>query len=232
MIYENIELLNYEEVVEVPGRPGVLLQRIPENIRVQLRQEAQNVYRQSACGEIRFVSDFKPVKVTLASYGGNSKAMLFFGDFQVGEYVIQEEPTDINIEVPNPRFLSSPEFDSSSYPFSVAVSRLILRGNEIHLIAIEGEGIRAPEKHEVPKLKYLAYGTSITQGASATSADMTFASQVAWRLCTDVINLGASGVAYCEKALADYIAERKDWDFATLCISANMLNQEVSVEEF
>lgn len=232
MIFNNVELLNYEETLEIPGRPGVLLQRIPESIRLQLREGAQNAYRKSACGEIRFISEDKPVKITLASYGGNSKALLYFGDFQLGEYIITEEPTVIITEVPSPKFISDNKFSRLEYPFSPRVCRLILGGNEIHLISIEGEYIRPPKEYETPGLKYLAYGTSITQGASATSSDLAYVKQVAWRLGTDVINLGASGAAYCEKALVDYIASRKDWDFASLCISVNMLNQGVSAEDF
>jgi len=232
MIYKNVELLNFEEVKTVEGRAGVLLQRMPEKVRLQLRPESQSVYKKAACGEIRFVSDFKPVKITLASYEGNSKVMLFFGDLQAEEYVITKEPITINIEIPNPKFISRKDFDDSLYPFSVKVIRLIISGNEIHLIDIEGETIRPPKANEVPKLKYLAYGTSVTQGINATSPDLTYVKQVAWRLGTDVINLGAIGSAYCEKEIADYIACRKDWDFASFCISANMLNQGVSAEDF
>lgn len=232
MIYKNIELLNFEDVRTVEGRDGVLLQRMPEKVRLQLRPESQSVYKKAACGEIRFVSDFKPVKITLASYEGDSKVMLYFGDFQAGEYTINEEPLEINIEIPSPKFISRKDFDDSSYPFSVAVCRLIISGNEIHLIDIQGETIRPPKANEVPKLKYMAYGTSITQGINATSPDLTYVKQVAWRLGTDVINLGATGSAYCEKEIADYIASRKDWDFASFCISVNMLNQGVCAEDF
>ena len=101
------------------GRVGVLLQRIPEKIRLQLRPESQSVYKKAACGEIRFVSDFKPVKITLASYDGDSKVMLYFGDFEVGEYIITEEPIEINIGMPSPNFISREDFDDSLYPFSV-----------------------------------------------------------------------------------------------------------------
>src|SRR5674476_900703 len=107
MIYKNTEILNFEEVKTVEGRVGVLLQRIPEKIRLQLRPESQSVYKKAACGEIRFVSDFKPVKITLASYEGDSKVMLYFGDFQAGEYIITKEPIEINIEIPNPKFTVS-----------------------------------------------------------------------------------------------------------------------------
>ena len=128
MIYKNVEILNFEDVKIVEGRPGVLLQRIPEKINLQLRPEFQSVYRKAACGEIRFVSDFKQVIITLASCDGDSKALLYFGDFFAGEYIITKDPIEINIEIPNPKFISSKDFDDSIYPFSRAVCRLIISG--------------------------------------------------------------------------------------------------------
>lgn len=231
MIYQQVELHNVEELVKVQDREGVLLQRVPEALNSQLRQGTQKQYRRAAGTEIRFVSDSEPVKITLASYDGQSKASLYFGGFQGPEYVITEEPT--TIEITTPALLSKYiETTEESYSFSAKVKRLILSGNEVHLIGIEGSNIRPPREGEVPSLRYLAYGTSITQGINASLPTLSFAGQTAWRLGADAVNLGSSGNAFCEKELADYIAERKDWDFATICISVNMLNQGVTGEEF
>lgn len=230
MIYKNIQLHNVGEAVEIPGRPGVLLQRIPENVRRHLRPATMQEYRKPTGVEIRFVSDWKPVKITLASYEGESKAYLFFGDFQAGEYVIGREPTEI--EIPVPLFQSNPDFSIDKYTFHPDVRRILLRGAEVHFINIEGSGIRPPEIDEIPALKYLAYGTSITHGASATTPALAYVKQTAWRLGADVFNYGASGTAFCEKELADYFAMEKDWDFATICVSVNMFNQGVTIEEF
>lgn len=230
MIYNNIELHNFEEVREIPDRQGVLLQRIPEDVRVQLREATQVQYLKPAGGEIRFVSEWEPVKITLASYQGLGKVLLYFGDFKAGEYVIYEEPTDI--EIPVPMFLSNPAFKNESRRFHHNVRRLILSGGEIHLIHIEGRGIRPPVLEELPGLRYLAYGTSITHGINASNPNISYMRQTAWRLGADGINLGVAGSAYCEAALADYIASRNDWDFATFCVSVNMINQGVHVNEF
>ena len=230
MIYKNIWLHNVEELIWLEDRKGILLQRIPEYVRRCLRPNTQNAYRKPSGVEIRFISGWEPASITLISYQGESKAWLFFGDFQVGEYVIKEEET--TIEIPEPIFLSKPGTTPGKFNFHPSVIRLLLSGNEIHLVEVNGLGIRPPNKDQMPALKYLAYGTSITHGEAASSPALAYAKQTAWRLGADVFNLGASGAAYCEKELADYIANRKDWDFATVCISVNMLNQGVSVEEF
>ena len=230
MIYKNVELHNFEEVREIPGRQGVLLQRIPENVRLQLRPGAQEMYKRSGGGEIRFVSEWEPVKVTLASYGGNSNAALYFGGFQAGEYAIGEDPAII--EIPVPELLSKIDTAFCDYCYSPAVRRLILNGHEVHFIDIEGPGIRPPGRDELPKLRYLAYGTSITQGSSSTTPSLSYVRQAAWRLDADVLNHGVGGNAFCEKELADYLASGLNWDFTTLCLSVNMLNQGVCLDEF
>lgn len=46
------------------------------------------------------------------------------------------------------------------------------------------------------------------------------------------MNLGCSGSAYCESAMAEYIAGREDWDVATFALSVNMANGGFSPAEF
>ncbi|WJH33556.1 hypothetical protein N6H14_26535 [Paenibacillus sp. CC-CFT747] len=104
MISHQVELLNVEELVEIPGRPGLLLQRIPEAVRQRLREQSQVMYRKAACCEIRFVSDWEPVAVTLASYEGNSVISVFYGDYFVSQRLITEEATDFLLELPSPTF--------------------------------------------------------------------------------------------------------------------------------
>ncbi|WP_135555782.1 GDSL-type esterase/lipase family protein [Paenibacillus cymbidii] len=232
MIDRQVELHNVAELAEVPGREGKLLQRVPETVRQHIREGAATVYRSAAGCEIRFVSDWNPVKLTLACHSGETKAYLYYGDFQGPSFTIKPEPTTIELTPPAADFLRRADFDGSAYPHHPRVWRLLFQGGEIHLLDIEGASLRPPAADELPKLRYLAYGTSITQGAAATHPNLSYVKQTAWRLGADAINLGASGNAYCEPAIADYIAARDDWDIATACISVNMLNQGVTAAEF
>lgn len=115
--------------------------------------------------------------------------------------------------------------------FNPDVCRLLIRGQNVTWIS-KPEGIEAPMKKDIPKLTYLAYGTSITQGAKSSEAMTQYPSQVGRNLKANVINLGVRGSAYCEEAIAKYINKEYNWDFATLEISVNMLNQNNSVAEF
>jgi lysophospholipase L1-like esterase len=51
-------------------------------------------------------------------------------------------------------------------------------------------------------------------------------------LGVDALNLGTSGTAYCEPAIAEYVAGREDWDVATLALSVNMANRGFTVAQF
>jgi lysophospholipase L1-like esterase len=228
MFFENVEFHNIEQASRVEGRNGVLLSRVQESLSVKLRKGTREVYRTPAGAEIRFVSDWEPAKVTLSSYCGESCAQLYFGNYQAQSYRITEQPTEIDIPVP--QFL--PHNEREGKTFSPAVRRLMLAGGEVHFLGVEGAGIRPPVADEVPGLHYLAYGTSITQGLRASNPMLTYVSQTARRLGADTLNYGANGNCFCEPELAEWLAQRGDWDFATLCLSANMLNQGVTAQEF
>ena len=68
----------------------------------------------------------------------------------------------------------------------------------------------------------MAYGTSITHGFDCEGPHLSYVAQTAWHIGADLINLGVGGACHCEKAFADYIAARSDWDVATLALSVNM----------
>jgi len=109
-------------------------------------------------------------------------------------------------------------------PFHPRVTRLVMGlGGPVHLCGIEGGEIRPPRPEELPSLRYLAYGTSITHGASASGLHLCYAAQTARRLGADLINLGVGGACHAEGELADYIAGRGDWHVATLALSVNMV---------
>ena len=124
-----------------------------------------------------------------------------------------------------------PEEYGNAMAFSPKVCRIMLGGAPLRIHEIEGD-VRPPVTGEVPTLNYLAYGTSITHGIAATGPHLTYVAQVAQRLNTDLINLGLAGAAHCEFEISDYIAARKDWHFAILEISVNMLGAGFSLDEF
>jgi lysophospholipase L1-like esterase len=89
--------------------------------------------------------------------------------------------------------------------------------------------VRPPTPEELAPVM-MSYGTSITSGFNAGRADLQWNSLTARALGYDLVNLGSSGTAFCEKEMADYIAAQP-WDLCTLEISVNMVGG-FTVEEF
>ena len=226
MIYKNVELHNIEEVRSIQGHDGVRLQRVREDVRLALNEGAQMRMLQPDSAEIRFVADSPVCRVTLSSEA-QTRVTVFNGLFDSGQrFIIGAEPQTIELVI-NERLRQLDEVYWSKMSFSPRVYRVTLGGTEpqrepVFFHGIEGQGIRPPEADEVPSLRYLAYGTSITHGFCAEGPHLSYASQTARRLGADLINLGVGGSAHCEPELADCIARRSDWHIATLALSVNM----------
>ena len=91
---------------------------------------------------------------------------------------------------------------------------------------MEGE-VEPPTKEEVPEKIYLAYGSSITHGSLALAAPYTYPFRLSQKFGCDYLNMGFAGSAWMEKAMAEYIVSRKDWDFATVEMGINMLGENL-----
>jgi lysophospholipase L1-like esterase len=227
---DNVQLHNIAQARPIPGHAGLRLQRVPEQVRLALNEKAQQRMLSPACAEIRFVAA-EPVRLTLSSKE-TTDVLPFFGLFQSRQrYAIGPEPQTIELALPERLALLDLAF-CAEMPFSPRVVRLLLAGGPLYVHSVEGEGLRPPNAKELPSLRYLAYGTSITHGAAATGPHLTYAAQTARRLGADLINLGVGGSAYCEPELADYIAARDDWDVASLALSVNMIGAGFTLDEF
>ena len=236
MIFKNVDFHNIDELYQHEGVEGALLGRIPDNLVKKLSIGGQMMMVCPSGSEIRFVSDTYPVRITLSldkmakklGDGIITEARIFFGTFQTQQrFVIPMQKTTLEIIMP-PDFLKMAKKVSAGAPFSPNVCRVRFwgstTGSPIRFHNIETKGnIRPPKAEELPKLRYLAYGTSLTQGFYASEPQLSYVNLVGCHLGVDVINLGTSCSAYCEPEMADYIAGRNDWDFATLDLSLNMV---------
>ena len=234
MIYQNVELHNVAEVRPVASG-GVRLQRVPEQVRLGLNEKAQERVLNPDCAEIRFLSDGPVARIALSSEE-MTEAILFHGDFQSpGRITISQEVQTIEVTTPERLLMLDASF-REQMAFSPRVFRLVMGGSiaraPVILHGVQGNGVRPPAREDLPRLRYLAYGTSITHGSSATAVHLSYVAQAARRLKADVINLGVGGSAYCERAMADYIAARDDWHLCTLALSVNMIGAGFSLDAF
>lgn len=161
---------------------------------------------------------------------------IYFGNFQGGFYcsakAILTEKTEIRI--PYPKNMEWMKKISKEYnlPFNPEVVRVVIPYGKNLYMGMEGE-VEVPAKEDYPEKTYLAYGSSITHGSLALAAPYSYPFQISQKLSCDYVNLGMPGSARFEKCVAEYIVNRKDWDFLSLEIGINMLKDfdEAAFEE-
>lgn len=231
--HPTVSLHNVAETVPAEWtEDGDRLCRVPVGTREQLNDAANHRLSHATGAELRLVpeDDDAEVEVTLST-AERAQARIFWGSFPPWEAVeLTSTPQTLTLRVPERLGELDPEVDQGRFDSSVC--RVVFeRFSPVALHDIEGD-CRPPTSVELPEERYLAYGTSITEGAKASAAHLSYVSQVARECEYDTVNLGCSGSAYCEAAMADYIASRDDWDVATFALSVNMANAEFSPSEF
>lgn len=229
MIYKNIEFFNVVELQKEDEIPGYKLQRFPESVRNQLGNGdiifGRYVAEWATGCEIRFVSEGSRVSIFLSAIKSDGEVCVFKGGFFHSRHSLKAGIIkEIHLEEPQKLSQMDPEI-LRGFPFSSKVWRIVI-GNKFNVkfngINSYGCNIRVPEKDEVPALKWMAYGSSITQGSGAQQNHCSYIQQAARRLKVDVLNKGLGGSCLCEKAVADYIATQSEWDFITLELGVNM----------
>ena len=219
---------------------GVMLYRAPRVVRDGLdtktpdgkEKDGAKQMRVAVHSEIRFVLEdgetVGNVKIHLRNEKGGS-VVWFWGDILAGKARL---PTGDRAKPITPTGHGLMFSLLEQYPpgrFANRVCRVAVTGLDVEFTGIEGN-VRPPEPEELDSPVMLSYGTSISQGAFASRADLAWNALTARGLGHDFINMGASGTAYCEPAMADYLAGMK-WDLAVLELSVNMSGC-FSVEQF
>ncbi|MCM8778018.1 MAG: GDSL-type esterase/lipase family protein [Candidatus Omnitrophica bacterium] len=230
MVYKGVYLHNVAELLETED--GVMLSRIPDRLRVSVNPGVQTMAIQPAGGEIRLNLKSKEARVVLKSKEeGTFLGEIYQGSFLLSSYFITNNTSDIVVSLPANIEKLKELSQKEKMPFDAGLTRIILPYRATCVIKdIVGE-FELPGKEQLPEKRYLTYGSSITHGATAIRPTGTYAMRTAQFLGVDLINLGFGGSALCEREMADYIAERDDWDFASLEIGINMINR-FDVSEF
>ncbi len=230
MIYNNVELYNVAELLTPGDGDGKLISRIPNKLRLTLNENAKLRALYAAGCEIRFNLKDESARIVL-SCEEPSIAEVYQGNFQISWHIIDAEPTEIKVSLPENIDFLEKVTKEKNLPFDAYLTRIILPYNaKTRIFTIEGE-TSPPSRDQSPEKRYLAYGSSITHGARCYRPTGSYTMRTAQLLGVDLLNLGFGGGAYCEPQIADYIAEREDWDFATLEMGINMLGG-FSTEEF
>ena len=232
MLYENVELHSIAEARPLSGHGGLRLQRVPESVRLRLEEPAQTRTLMPAGAEIRFVLENERATVTLSCSEGETLVVGFFGPFVSRELWrrVGDEPVEIELSMPE-RLADYPKEWDTTLAFSPRVCRLALFGGHVHIHSVRG-AVRPPARQELPPLRMLSYGTSITHGSAASAFHLSYVAQTARRLGTDLANYGVGGACRAEAAWGEYFASLEGWDLATLALSVNMIGAGFTLEEF
>lgn len=225
---------------------GTYLRRFPHRIRKALSPLGRMVSEESAGVELRFVTESDNFLLTLGAepsrldpYETNPLTItLFRGDFVHSQRTVSAgrinpiQVTDIMGVLPERLARINPEA-LKTCAFSPDVWRICLGRFPATFIGLSTNHFpcRAPLPSEMPARRWLAYGSSITNGAGVIGHHLSYIYQAARLLHVDVYNQGLSGSCHCEPEMGDYLAARDDWDLITLELGVNM-RQKLTVEEF
>ncbi len=239
MIYKNVELHNIEHLLEDENNQGLLMSRVPMKVRENLNPKAQMTAFDGPGCEIRFNIRSGSVVVTLLRLPateilGKGICEIYYGSFQgpyfISPQIVGNKPEKIRIDKPAKIKLMEKIAKEKNMPFDPNLVRVILPYDwRCCLLGIEGD-CSPPKENQIPQKKYLVYGSSITHGSTSVRPSGIYPRIIADKLGFDLINLGFAGSACLDRELADYITERKDWEFAILELGINVI--ELTVKEF
>ncbi len=187
-----------------------LYRRLPEKVAEAVNDGVYNLHIHTAGGRIKFVTDssFVAIKAFMPDIGrmphfamtGSSGFDLYIGKKE--EYYNSFVPPCDMVD----GYESAVHFSERklreitlNFPLYSAVSELY--------IGIEDSALLKKSTGYKSKKPIVFYGSSITQGGCASRPGNSYESVVSRALQTDYINLGFSGSARAEDAIADYISE-------------------------
>lgn len=142
---------------------------MPQRVRDQLNQRARLIAMSSVGCEVRFVCDAADIDVfvctTKPEFAGQVEVRVFRGSFEIGRHartpgVVQE----LRLGEP-PRFRVVDRSRLQQGGFAENVYRLAydrLGTGQLHGVVAYGHPARRPTPEELPRLKWLAHGSSIT----------------------------------------------------------------------
>ncbi|MGF1655896.1 MAG: lysophospholipase [Verrucomicrobiales bacterium] len=213
-----------------PG-DSLLLPRYPEVIRQSLSENGALMAADSCGVEIRFVTDARNIDVTLSNAAGETRLEVFCGAFYHSSHRLPSAtPATLSLEAPP--FLqdfSDADFLSSGYDKNVW--RIVLgRGQHyFHAVDTKGASLRAPGRPEVPRTRWLAYGSATTH-AGLHGYPLHGARLLHW----EVLNKALTDACLLEPQAIDYLAQitsHLNIDVVTAELGLDML-AACSVKEF
>lgn len=214
-----IEFHNVPVIEPCEYSPGIQLVRYPREIRSALSHRGRFISRESTGVELRFVTPAQNVRIFLSSEECDIGVTVFRGNFSLGNFMVPQGRVHcLHVVAPevfptvHAEALQTGSFSPEVWRFVCDRSSMVFHGLDTF-----GHEVRPPSTEEKPRLRWLAYGSSITH-----SSARGYPQQAAMRLGLDVLNKGLSGACEVEPEVADFLATGCEWDFATLELGVNI----------
>ena len=223
LIHDNLGFHNVAELVPAPGG-GLHMARFPKRAWSPIDSAVGDMTVRNSNGcEIRFVTSARRIRLYLRSMHGFADTVHLLGNQIV--YCEGRIPEGrihcFHIDLPQ---LEPNRTAAARAPggFAPNVYRIYSCGMQLAYHGMDGMGgdVRPPAPDELPARRWLAYGSSITQGGATFHNYVNAAAQM---LEAQVFNLGMGGSCFLEPQIADFIAGRDDWDFASFELGVNMI---------
>lgn len=230
MIWHNAQIFNADDLERQPdGFYAVRRLKDPER-----EFECDNVFYQNKLPygvEVRFrLNGDKALLVCRTEKGEIGRCWVYLGQTLLGEYTLTERPAEIPAEMTVEETVRQIERAKNS-PFGERIVRILFDGAQIALGKLEGD-VSLPEKADLPKIRGLIHGSSITAGYSSSFLPALSYVRVAERaLGAEIENLGFPGVCLIEEWIARRIGGRGKYDFIALELGVNVMWQ-IDEEEF
>lgn len=228
MIKDGIDFHNVEEMTET--EKGWRMSRLPVSVTERMEEGASAVAAYGTGVELRFKirGDAATIRLRAEEAAEAQTAYIYYGSFQGGwensSRTILTQETALRVEKPKNLAFLKEVTQERGLAFNPEVVRVVLPYGTCCYLGVEGD-VEAPSQEDYPSRTYLAYGSSITHGSLALAMPCTYPFRIAQRFGCDYLNLGSAGSARAEKAIAEYLVSRRDWDFASVELGINMLEK-------
>lgn len=187
--------------------------RMPEEVADKVSEGVKSLHRHSAGGRVRFKTN-SPYLAIKAKFDFIEKMPQESLTGSVGFDVYFENENNYFFKNYLPPYEIEDEYESvMDFPTNewraitlYLPSYSVL--SELYIGVSENSEIKQPD-HYLNDGRIVYYGSSITQGACASRPGNTYQNIISRRFNMDYINLGFSGNAKAEDAIANYISEMK-----------------------
>ncbi|MEI6971811.1 MAG: GDSL-type esterase/lipase family protein [bacterium] len=222
-IHDQIEFHNTAELVPLAHPAGLALYRYSRAAIEHLSVLGQHAAACSDGVELRFVTGSSWVNLTLSAlsrfpWSTGANISVFRGDIPVSDHLIADGATQ-TLRLAAPALQDQMGLGAfTDRLFARDLWRIVVSGATViyHGLETGGQPVRPPRPDEKPELRWLAYGSSITNSVPG------YVHHCARYLRADVLNKGLCGSCACEPETGRFLAVCGEWDFATLELGVNM----------